>query len=369
MKIVEYIKNNGLDKTIEDFSLIKRDYGHKFLLKYNQIESPLSIDEVQECRGLILSKDLDVLSLAFTKFFNSGESNAASIDWNSARVLKKEDGSLIQVYYDWFLEKWCIGTTGTAEAEGLVGYSDLTFYDLFLNTLKKYKEPKEFFETLAKGCTYAFELCTPFNIVVTPHGESKLVLLSVRELDKLTEIPYRFLPSIAERIGIPLVESYDLNNLEEIKSTFDSMPFSEEGYVVVDKDCNRVKIKNPLYVAAHHLKSKTSAYHIMDIIKANEVDEYLATFPEREQEIIELNGRYYDLIDLLKTRLFQISSFIPEESSKEKDKIFALEVFKLADVKQFSGFFFAYKNNKVSSVEEYILAYDNKKLYEYLQSL
>jgi hypothetical protein len=56
---------------------------------------------------LILELDTwKVMSLAFKKFFNSEEGNAHKIDWNTAKVLEKLDGSLIQVYYDGFVDKW-----------------------------------------------------------------------------------------------------------------------------------------------------------------------------------------------------------------------------------------------------------------------
>jgi hypothetical protein len=93
LAIITYIKENGLAKAIKEFNLITRVYDSKILLKYNQIESPLGIREVQECRGLILEKDtLKVMSLSFVKFFNAEEGKAAKIDWNTAKVLKKEDG-------------------------------------------------------------------------------------------------------------------------------------------------------------------------------------------------------------------------------------------------------------------------------------
>lgn len=93
LKIVTFIKKYGLDKAIDTFKLNSKVYGHKVILKYNQIESPMGEIEVQECRGLILEIGTwDVLSLSFLKFFNSGEVHAAKIDWDTAHILNKEDG-------------------------------------------------------------------------------------------------------------------------------------------------------------------------------------------------------------------------------------------------------------------------------------
>ncbi len=66
LAIVDYIKKNGLEKAISEFKLVCKEYEHKVLLKYNQIESDMSIPEVQDCRGLVLEKGTwKVMSLAF----------------------------------------------------------------------------------------------------------------------------------------------------------------------------------------------------------------------------------------------------------------------------------------------------------------
>jgi hypothetical protein len=93
LKVIESIKKYGLDETIDKFKLIKREYNHKILLKYNQIESDMSLTEVQESRGLVLEKGTwSIMSMSFMKFFNSAESHAAKIDWESASILEKLDG-------------------------------------------------------------------------------------------------------------------------------------------------------------------------------------------------------------------------------------------------------------------------------------
>lgn len=63
------------------------------MFKYSQVDSDMSIKLVQECRGLILDEDTkEIVSYPFNKFFNFGESNAAKIDWTSARIGQKIDG-------------------------------------------------------------------------------------------------------------------------------------------------------------------------------------------------------------------------------------------------------------------------------------
>jgi hypothetical protein len=62
------------------------------------------------------------------------------------------------------------GTTGTAEGEGEVNKLGTTFNDLFWDTVKSKYELTE--DKLDVTRVYIFELTTPYNIVVKPHGES-----------------------------------------------------------------------------------------------------------------------------------------------------------------------------------------------------
>ncbi len=370
LQIVKYIKEHGLAKAVNDFKLVMKEYPHKVLLKYNQIESDMSLTEVQECRGLILEKDSwAVMCIAFKKFFNNGESNASKIDWSTAKIFEKCDGSLLTLYFDWFLNEWKVSTTGTAEAEGEVNnklgttFSSL-FFDLLLNgynvDLSK----------LDKNSNYMFELMTPYNIVVTPHKESKLRLLATRNLLTLEEYSFDELLLVSKNLGIELPIIYDLNkgNFGALIKTFDNMPFYEEGYIVTDGNNNRVKVKNPSYVAAHHLKSKTAEHHILEIVKTNEVDEFIATFPERQDEIFRLRDNYNSLIIDLENIWSDLPK--PKNITPQEKKRFAMNVFELAktnnNVKQFSGLFFALKDGKVSNVKEFMFNYDNKMLYKIL---
>jgi hypothetical protein len=95
LKIQEHLRNFGLEATVDKFKLKTKSYKHKTLFKYDQLISPtmMALPEIQECRGLILENGTwDVFSMAFEKFFNSEESNAHKIDWNTAQVLEKLDG-------------------------------------------------------------------------------------------------------------------------------------------------------------------------------------------------------------------------------------------------------------------------------------
>jgi T4 RnlA family RNA ligase len=370
LRVIEYIKSDGLAKAIENYKLKAKVYDKKILLKYDQIESDMSSEIVKDCRGLILERDTwNVMSMSFRKFFNHGETNADKVDWNSAVILEKLDGTMIQVYYDWHKDKWFAGTTGMAEGEGEVNNKmGTTFNQLFWETLEKYSFDVN---KLHKGFTYVFELTTPYNIVVKPHGESSVTLLTIRDNEILKEFRYDELVAVSQYFGLPVVKSYDLNNpnVDELINTFKDMPWSEEGYVVVDKEFNRVKIKNPAYVAVHHLKSKTAEHNILTIVKSNEIEEFAATFPERREELYKLKKNYDALITKLITAWMELFDNRPKDDSASEKKQFAFSVFEVAkkyDLEQFTGLFFALQNGKVTHIYEYMQNYDDKKLYKIL---
>jgi len=373
LKIQEFILANGIEQAIKKFNLKTRIYENKILLKYDQLSSPtlMALPEVQECRGLILDKaNWKVMSLAFTKFFNSEEGNAVKIDWSTAHVLEKLDGSCIQVYWDHYKNTWFAATTGTAEGEGEVNNKlGTTFNQLFWNTVKdKYNFDVN---KLDKNYCYVFELTTPYNIVVKPHGESSATLLMCRNLTTLEELSFDQLGVVSAYIGIPLVKSYDLNakDVGALLRTFENMVWSEEGYVVVDANFNRIKIKNPAYVAVHHLKGKTAEHQIMVIIKANELEEFGATFPERIAEMNKLKANYDALVAKLNMVWDELQLRRPKNIMPEEKKKYAAAVFEVCakhDVKNFSGLYFGLNEGKIESVEDFVLNYDDKLLYKIL---
>ena len=373
LQIQKFIREQGFDKAVKTFQLKVREYDHKVLLKYDQLSAPtlMANIEVQECRGLILEKGTwNVMSLAFTKFFNSEEGNAAKIEWNTAHVLEKLDGTLIQVYYDWYDMMWYAGTTGTAEGEGEVNNKmGTTFNSLFWDTVtEKYAlNPC----MLDKDHVYVFELTTPYNIVVKPHGESSATLLTVRNRVTLKELSWKDLEMVSESLRVPLVKRFDLNanNVGVLLRTFENMIWHDEGYVVVDANFNRIKIKNPAYVAVHHLKGKTAEHNIITIVKSNEIEEFASTFPERKDELFRLKENYDLLVAKLNDVWVELSARKPKNITKEEKKKYAAAVFEVCgkyDLKQFTGLYFGLVDGKVSSVEDFVLNYDDKLLYKML---
>ena len=284
------------------------------LLKYNQIESPMGDPIVQECRGIILDEadGWRVVSRSFDKFFNHGEGHAAPIDWSTASVQEKVDGSLITVYA--YGGEWHAATTGTPDGCGNVHGLDAsgtwspregaawpmpeTFADYFWQTLSLYgcrvlSRPPE---PPWSGFAWRFELCGPLNRVVIPHAEARVTLLGARSPATGQDLPLTHAHALLDR-SVPAVRTFPLQSTEDILASFQALsPLSQEGYVVCDGAFNRIKVKHPGYVALHHAKDGLSLRAFVDIAKSGEVPEVIAAFPELKPQLDDVKQRFEALV-------------------------------------------------------------------------
>ena len=250
------------------------------LFKYNQIASDFSQEICKEARGLILDMqdNFRVVRYAFKKFFNIDEGFAAHIDWDTAVASEKIDGSIMSVWYA--RGKWHLSTNGTidafkAELGGVGPYKN--FGELFESVL-----PLSTFANYNKHRCWTFELVSPYNKVVIDYPETKVYLLSVRDMDSLEELYLDAVEMIADANGIAVPERYDLNDEADYRQLVEQMPEGHEGIVVRDQYNERVKIKTLLYFEMHKAKNNgvITLERIVDLIRANDHYEFLSYFPE-----------------------------------------------------------------------------------------
>jgi RNA ligase len=249
-------------------------FSNLIMLSYSQISSPMSEPIVQQCRGIILDQadNWRVVSYPFDKFFNYGEPNAAPIDWPSATVFEKLDGSLMTLY--WYKGEWHVASSGTPDASGPAHESDITFADLFWETSKglNYTLPEN------SNCCYMFELMTPRNRVIVQHQVPRLVLIGVRRLDTFEEVE---IESIASANNWQCVACLPLSSLADCVSAASKLRgLDGEGFVVRDSEFRRIKVKCPQYVALSHMKDSLSPRAMLEVIRKGESEEFLNYFPE-----------------------------------------------------------------------------------------
>lgn len=360
LNIQQYLQNKSLAQLEEELGIKHNRHGkhpNLVLLKYDQIKSPTYHPIVKECRGIILdeSDNWKVISYPFNRFYNYGQTEDA-IDWSSAVVQEKLDGTLISFFN--YNSEWLVATSGKADASGEVNGFGFTFEHLFWRIFDQlnYKLPI-FINT---DFTYIFELCTIYNKVVVEYKEPKLVLLSYRDLFLNEEASYNSLLTLANLLNYEVVKQYPFTNIQQILDYLKTTKGVElEGLIVVDKDFNRIKIKSEEYVALHHIKSNINTpYALLEVIRKGEVEELLTYFKEFTTEITDLNHKYVALTKLIKRR-WSNRIYITDR------KQFALSV---KDY-YYSDCLFSLYLKKVSTVEDYLLNLDIRKLYQWLQQI
>ena len=357
MLVQEYLQNGGTLQHLQDkFAIVVRrhtKYNNLVLLKYDQIDSPMAEPLVRLCRGLILDEadGWRVICRPFDKFFNWGEGHAAEIDWSSAKVQEKLDGSLCSLY--WYEGQWHVSTSGSPDASGKVHSTDLTFKDLFWNTFRAQGLQLPSHKNV--DFNFMFELMTPYNRVVIPHKDCKITLIGIR--NRFDGKEYHVGPF--NGTNYPFVRTFPLDTVENICKSFDKIdPMSQEGYVVVDKNFHRVKIKHPGYVAIHHIKEGFSRRRILELIRSNEGSEFLTYFPEWQCEYDTIKSAYDTLVSELEADysgiLSQVQpvpvgvSLTPERTKAQYRKDFA----QLAMKTRCSSTMFKLLDNKVKTVKE-----------------
>lgn len=276
---IREIRALGLDAFCEKYAIGATRAGGLVSLKYNQIDSPMHEECVADCRGLVVREDdpTQVVAMAYRKFWNLGEKYAAPIDWSSARVMEKLDGSLITLY--WHEGRWCVASSGHPTAGGNYnGESEKTFAEAFWEAWNElgYILPKR-----DTGCWYVFEFCAPTNRIVVKYEKPRIVLHGMRFAEDLSEFDRHCIDEESDHRGWESVRHVPASDASAVVDMADGTdPLALEGFVVVDQHFNRVKVKNPRYVEIHHLRGNRSPRAVVELWKSGEVDEVLAHFPE-----------------------------------------------------------------------------------------
>ena len=129
LNILEFIRQNDdweSKLSVSPYYIKTKRSGQFVLLKYDQIRSDFNIPIVRECRGIILdeSDGYKPVCVPFYKFGNIGESYVPDIDWGSAQVQEKLDGSLIKLWHH--KGTWHVSSNGEIDAHN-AGISSVLF--------------------------------------------------------------------------------------------------------------------------------------------------------------------------------------------------------------------------------------------------
>lgn len=308
LAVQKYLLEHGLEKLVEDYKIVTTHHESEplVILNYDQIESPKTEPIIHECRALTLDKrDWSIVARSFTRFFNYGEMAdlTKNFDWNQFEASSKEDGSLMVMYY-WNGE-WRVNTRGSF-AKGAICEGGPTWENLFWSLIDK----KTVDNILNKEYSFVFELCSPYNKIVTTYDKPKLFLLGIfsNTPNRFTDWPSAVLNGVAGELGVHAPTIKKFNNAQEVVDFLASSDLSAtfEGYVLRDSSDMRLKVKNARYVALHHLRGNNDnlylAKNMLPLILTGESEEVLVHFPEAKERY----RTFKKIVEEEEAKLYQI---------------------------------------------------------------
>jgi hypothetical protein len=292
----------------------------KWSLNYDQIASKPGCPVASVCRGLVIRPktqvtdenqvvgDFDIVARPMDRFYNDGESCAARIDWPTARVEEKLDGTMILLYWDNVKLEWCVATRSVPEADVSFGdppgspllentFSNLFWYSLVQTLSVTFPEEDclEWTAGLNTQFTYIFELTSPLNRVIVKYDDYRVTILAIRH----TEIGQYHEPGYTLAYSVPTVNKWSLKAAADIHEFVNKAdPAKLEGAVVVDKNYNRLKIKSKAWVLASRAKDSVtmSKRNALQCIIDGQIDDVIPLLDTHVSEyMVKLKDNFHNL--------------------------------------------------------------------------
>ena len=254
---------------------------------------------IARTRGIIVTDDGTIVAYPFDRFFNHFEIQAKPLDFSTAVMLEKFDGTLINVFYA--NEEWKITTRGSFYPnEGIYQERfDLMFTRLFDMTQLTY---------FNREYTYMFELISKENRIVTHYDEEFVALIGARSNITFEECSEEQLDSFANSNKIRRPEVYNLTNIDECIAYLDTLSDDFEG-IIVRSGVNRLKIKKESYFALARIK----------MLNDREIFEYIVGKLHLDAEMLEWDEDVKGRIDSMKSQWKTTLTFM----NRVYDRIFA----------------------------------------------
>lgn len=287
------LRSEGVDGLARRLALQTRrhrEHPQLVLLKYSMIDSPMADPVVRQCRGLVVdeSEGFRPVAYPYDKFFNAHEGHAAPIDWATARVYEKVDGTLCTLYG--YRGGWHVASASLPDAQGTLRHLGRSVAEAFWEVFRArgYALPP------GQDHCFMFELCLPSDPVLIRHAEPRLLLHGARDMTTLREVePEPF----AGALGWELVPTHAAPDLAAALALARGLdPARHEGLVARDARFHRVKIKSPAFVALHHMRGSLNLRHLLEVVRSHESEEFLAYFPEARPAWAAVRERFQALV-------------------------------------------------------------------------
>lgn len=359
--LIEYLRSeNSLEQLRAEYGIKAKAhcrYPNLIGFSYEPSVSSMDYQLCRESRGIVLDRDKDWSPVCrpFEKFFNIREKHAANIDWDSAWVEPKLDGSMVCLWS--YGNEWQVSTTGTPDGATPGGVNNSTFRDRFFAYLDRRRVHLPLFDRSASGITFIFEFMDHEDPIVIQYPETKAVLLGMREnhtgawLPVATRRPHWLLHvDVVDRIQL---DSINAKQIVELVSKLNGAEY--EGFVVVDKHYQRVKVKSPEYVLLRATRFGFSKVLLVELILTGGADDVVSTFPILADRVHKMKS---DLQSLARS----IDSAFGEcyTACSQSRKEFARKV--VDNYKEISGVLFALLDNKGTCAIDVIKQMEPRKV-------
>lgn len=331
----------------------------KYSLDSKQIDfyHPLT----RESRGVIIDTEQnEVVCNPFQKFGNYGESYSQNIDWESAIVSEKLDGSLIKLWYNYKAETWVMSTNGSIDAYHADSMSTgLTFGGL-IEKCVNYNDVLALItsNSLNTSKTYMFELVGDNNvIVVQSYPENMLHLIGIRnnntgQEDDIYEFAKNHQVAVPKKYNfadLTLENIIDFLDTKDKKYGTDTTSIDYEGFVITDKDHRRIKVKSERYVALHKFVNggNISIKTLFPLIRDGNIDDLIGIYPSLERKIKDIYNIFMHIKDFVRKQLIKVSVWLQENKGIEQSE-YAKKILSNKDTKKIASFLFSMRKNNLT---------------------
>jgi len=343
--VKDFLSGGGsLHKLEVEHGIASKSDGRHLILDYDQLAVKWDSPFGYACRGLVLdAATLEVLAAPLKKFFNYGEHYADAVDFKHAVAFEKIDGTMVNRWWSPHTEKFEYSTRFQLP-DGLavtaVNSGIMTWQNMIDRCMASF-DPA-ILDSQPKEETWTFEVCSPHNMVVVRHSAFYAKLLAIKNNITLTEKSVGKYHPHSPR-------GYTFSSGEEVLVFANSHPATElEGFVVVDENFNRIKIKSDQYVHLHRMKDGLNGINNLILLaRSNDYGEVVAHFPQFKQDLDTAANIIADIVREHETAYNALKD-IPSQ------KDFAIAVNSKGLL--FTGSLFAVRSGKASDIKQSLLA-------------
>ena len=286
------------DEIIKKKNLVKKEKNSCQLFKYERNVIIDNIEEILECRGIIL-KDNTFICLPPCKILE----NKAFFDEYNLNECKQEefiDGTMINIY--WNNDTINYSTRSQIDADDKnYGILNRSFKEMFNEVYNNYNFFLE--NSLPKNICLSCVLCHKDNPIVKKHKENKIYLVEAKKI--LEENKYNYLDihdcEELNNIIFDRPKTFKFKDMKEIKMFLKDQKYDYKG-LIIKKHNKKTKIENKKYLEVKNIRRldiKNTKVLYYTLKKNNQLKKFLNLFPNYNIVFKEYKQEYERLIDFL----------------------------------------------------------------------